>query len=112
MKSLTQAALFLLCFNPVTLRAVELVDGRSSLIFENSKSRLVIDLAGGSYREFRFLDDTVNPFNWCQPRPGVTNPKVMGHFLCLDRWGPPSVSEGANGMPYHGEAGSVVWQVD
>jgi hypothetical protein len=112
MKSLTQAALFLLCFNPVTLRAVELVDGRSSLIFENSKSRLVIDLAGGSYREFRFLDGTVNPFNWGQPRPGVTNPKVMGHFLCLDRWGPPSVSEGANGMPYHGEAGSVVWQVD
>ncbi|CAE7521320.1 unnamed protein product, partial [Symbiodinium pilosum] len=38
-------------------------------------------------------------------------PRPLGHFLCLDRWGPPSEPEHANGMPYHGEASSVHWEV-
>ena len=32
----------------------------------------------------------------------------MGHFLCLDRWGPASAAELANGMGWHGEATVVV----
>ena len=35
----------------------------------------------------------------------------MGLFLCCDRWGPPSEAEAKNGMPYHGEATKVVWEV-
>jgi hypothetical protein len=35
----------------------------------------------------------------------------MGHFLCLDRWGPPSAAEEKNGMPFHGEASKVIWRV-
>jgi hypothetical protein len=35
----------------------------------------------------------------------------MGHFLCLDRWGQPSEAEAKNGMPFHGEASKVEWQV-
>ena len=88
------------------------IKGRSSLVFENETARFVVDLAGGSFREFRFLDRPINPLNWGQPKPGHTGAKVMGHFLCLDRWGPPSDSEGANGMPYHGEAGRLLWQVN
>ena len=86
--------------------------GRPSLVFQNDEARFVIDLLGGSFREFQFLDHPINPLNWGQPKPGNVGAKVMGHFLCLDRWGPPSESEGANGMPYHGEAGRLRWQVD
>ena len=35
----------------------------------------------------------------------------MGHFLCLDRWGPPSEAERRNGMPFHGEASRVMWRL-
>ena len=98
---------------PVTeSSAASLVGGRKSLVFENPTSRLIIDLAGGSLRELRFRDHIVNPLNWGQPGADNTRPKVMGHFLCLDRWGPPSQLEGEYGMPYHGEAGNVNWVVD
>ena len=35
----------------------------------------------------------------------------MGHFLCLDRWGRPSDEEKKNGMPFHGEASRVMWDI-
>jgi len=34
----------------------------------------------------------------------------MAHFLCLDRWGPPSEAERLNGMFFHGEATRVRWR--
>lgn len=83
--------------------------GRPSLTLENGKSRLVVDLNGGSIGEFRFLDSNLNPLNWAAPAPGDTGVRGFGHFLCLDRWGPPSDAEGARGMPYHGEAAHVKW---
>ena len=36
----------------------------------------------------------------------------MGHFLCLDRWGPATEAEQAHGMGWHGEATRVWWTVD
>ena len=107
---LSATYLFALCLP--TASGANLVEGRESLTLLNSEAKLVIDLAGGSFREFRFTADSTNPLNWGQPRSGATAPKVMGHFLCLDRWGPPSEAEGANGMPYHGEAGRQVWLVN
>ena len=112
MKEHLKLFLILTSFFPLTSNSETLFKDRASLVFKNASAQLVIDLAGGSYRELRFLDQTLNPLNWGQPRPGNTDPKVIGHFLCLDRWGPPSAAEGANGMPYHGEAGRVLWQVD
>ncbi|MBL9175138.1 MAG: hypothetical protein JNL10_16485 [Verrucomicrobiales bacterium] len=83
--------------------------GRGSLTLSNNKVRLVVDLEGGSIGEFRFVDTDVNPLNWAAPAPGETGVRGFGHFLCLDRWGPPSDAEGARGMPYHGEAAHVKW---
>lgn len=112
MKHFIQSLLIIAVISPRPTLAQTLVGERPSLVFENEEARLVVDLAGGSFREFRFRNHVVNPLNWGQPDPGNTRPKVMGHFLCLDRWGPPSASEGANGMSYHGEAGRVVWNLD
>ena len=51
----------------------------------------------------------MNPLHWATPAAGDTSIHGFGHFLCLDRWGPPSEAEGAKGMPYHGEAANVMW---
>ncbi len=89
---------------------------RPSLTLQGATARLEIDLAGGAIGGFIRTGSTpgggLNPLDWGTPRTTDTAPHGHGHFLCLDRWGPPSKAEGANGMPYHGEAASVLWQAD
>lgn len=84
--------------------------GRPSLILENGAARLVVDLLGGSFVDFQFHDQKLNPLVWNNEGP-VDQLSQMSHFLCLDRWGWPSDAEAKNGMPYHGEAGLVKWRV-
>ncbi|MBL9137460.1 MAG: hypothetical protein JNK85_16425 [Verrucomicrobiales bacterium] len=83
---------------------------RRSLVFSNATARLVADLDGGAIGDFRRVGNPVNPLHWGTPTAGDTAIRGFGHFLCLDRWGPPSEAEGARGMPYHGEASHVAWQ--
>jgi hypothetical protein len=83
---------------------------RRTLIFSNATARLVTDLDGGAIGDFRRVGNPVNPLHWGTPTAGDTAIRGFGHFLCLDRWGPPSDAEGARGMPYHGEASHVAWQ--
>lgn len=85
---------------------------RASLRFTNPKAVLVFDLAGGSLGDFHLADSSLNPFSWAAPKQGDTKTHAFGHFLCLDRWGPPSEAEGKHGMPYHGEAPNVVWRLE
>lgn len=84
---------------------------RETLVLQGGSAQVTLDLNGGSLGEFRFKDLPVNPLNWAHPSPGETGNRAFGHFLCLDRWGPPSQAEGKNGMPYHGEASHVAWKV-
>ena len=91
--------------------ASEVVNGRNSLVLENQAARLVVDLSGGSIGDFHLKDSGLNPLRWATPPPGETSIAGFGHFLCLDRWGPPSETEGAKGMPYHGEAAHVEWTI-
>lgn len=93
------------------VQAEELVNGRRSLVFDGQTAKLVVDLAGGSIADFRLRDLELNPLNWAAPKAGDTTPRPFGHFVCLDRWGAPSEAEGANGMPYHGEAAHGEWQI-
>src|SRR5262249_52937940 len=72
--------------------------------------------AGGALVRLRFLDNKTNPLNFeitpAIERPRDTEPILRGHFLCLDRWGAPSATEAAHGMPFHGEAPRVHWKID
>ena len=61
-------AAFLWSFSLVM--AEERVQGRRSLVLENDKARLVLDIAGGSIPEFRFNDSELNPLNWGSRNPG------------------------------------------
>jgi hypothetical protein len=89
----------------------EIINGRESVVLTNTIARVVVDLAGGSIGEFRLLQKDVNPLTWAAP-VNETSARPFGHFLCLDRWGPASASEAAQGMPYHGEASSALWKIE
>lgn len=73
--------------------------GAGAVRLRSPAAEVRVDLAGGVLADFRLADDASNPL------------AGMGHFLCLDRWGPPSAAEAKSGMPFHGEAAKVAWQV-
>lgn len=75
---------------------------------ENSKAVLEVNLNGGSYPDFHLKEIPLNPLDW--RIKDTTMPDFMGHFLCFDRWGPPSDAEKANGFKHHGEASTVQWK--
>ena len=75
---------------------------------ENSKAVLEVNLNGGSYPDFHLKELPLNPLNWRSKDSTMSH--FMGHFLCFDRWGPPSEAEKANGFKHHGEASTVIWK--
>ena len=76
---------------------------------ENNKVVLKVNLAGGAYSDFHLKDMPINPLNWYTKDP--KQPPFMGHFLCFDRWGPPTDGEKANGFDHHGEATTEHWEI-
>ena len=88
--------------------AEEIVDGRRSVVLQGEDARLVLDILGGSIVSFELNEQRLNPLRWANDGP-PDRIRGMSHFLCLDRWGPPSEAERANGMRQHGE--KVEWQV-
>ena len=76
---------------------------------ENSDIELLVNLNGGSYFDFHLKELPLNPINFRGTKPGEQI--FMGHFLCFDRWGPPSDSEKANGFRHHGEVNTVAWEL-
>ena len=87
------------------------------LVLETEVSRVTVAVGGGGLIEFRLRDHALNPLNWrvtpdLEPPVTAGKPYLQGHFLCLDRWGPPSEAELERGVPFHGEAPRVVWQVN
>ena len=84
------------------------------IVLRNELVQASITADGGGIIEFRFVDQQTNPLNWeigdLEPQT-EGQPFLRGHFLCLDRWGAPSEAEGRNGVPFHGEAPRIVWQI-
>lgn len=84
--------------------------GRPLVAHSGSAADVVVDLAGGSIVSFHLKEGGLNPLQWESPG-GATEPRPRGHFVCLDRWGAPSEAEARNGMPFHGEASRVRWEL-
>ncbi|OQB30711.1 MAG: hypothetical protein BWY08_01072 [Bacteroidetes bacterium ADurb.Bin174] len=76
---------------------------------ENDVSILEIDLKGGAYSDFHLKDLPLNPINW--KTTNKEDPPYKGHFLCFDRWGPPSKGEQKNGFLHHGEVNTQKWDL-
>jgi hypothetical protein len=76
---------------------------------ENNSVSLQVNLNGGSYFDFHFKDMPINPISFHSKDPG--GPVYMGHFLCFDRWGPPTNAEKENGFQHHGEVNTEIWKM-
>ena len=94
-------------------------EDRPTLVLDGQAAMLVVDLGGGSIADFHLKSNPLNPLQWDSWSFGDTpdqappiEPRSMGHFLCLDRWGPATEAEQAHGMGWHGEATRVWWTVD
>ena len=92
---------------------------RPLLVLDGQAAQLVVDLGGGSISDFHLKSNPLNPLQWDSWFFGDTpdaepplDPRSMGHFLCLDRWGPATEAERAHGMEWHGEATRVWWTLD
>jgi hypothetical protein len=78
------------------------VDGRPVFVLENEKISLTMRQQGGSMVRLLLKDD-----------PDQINPMhSLGHFVCVDGFGPSSDEERAAGLPMHGEANRVPWEID
>jgi len=76
---------------------------------ENSSIMLLLDLNGGSYYDFHLKEMPINPISWKATKPEES--MFKGHFVCFDRWGPPSEGEKANGFRHHGEVNLQMWKI-
>ena len=92
------------------LAGEQVVEGRRSVVLEGGRSRLVVDILGGSIVDFHLTEQGLNPLRWANDGPS-DQARSMSHFICLDRWGQPSEAERENGMQGHGEATKVAWEV-
>jgi len=111
--SCRQVAIAGLAANIVTLVVAfgqVVTGGRLALRLESQTATLVIDLGGGSIVDFHLGGGGLNPLRWLGPEDEEKALRPMAHFLCLDRWGPPTDAELRNGMPFHGEASRVEWK--
>lgn len=79
------------------------------ITLQNEHAILNIDLEGGAYSDFHLKELPLNPLNWQSKDPG--QPSFKGHFLCFDRWGPPSEGEQKNGFKHHGEVNDLEWEL-
>lgn len=94
-----------------TAQAQTFPASRPTVKIESRAGALGFDLSGGAIIDFRMAGSDLNPLTWGYPREGDLAPRQEGQFVCFDRWGPPSRQEQRNGMPFHGEATSVVWDL-
>ena len=78
------------------------IDGRPVIVLSNDTLSLAMRQQGGAMVRLLLADD-----------PSGTNPMHtgLGHFVCVDGFGPASEDERRAGLPMHGEANRVPWQM-
>ena len=93
-------------------------EDRPGVILGNDKLELTILTTGGALANLVRRDDAEklspywNPVRMAREageKPGFG--AAMGHFVCVDGFGPVSAEEQAAGLPGHGEAHTVPWEV-
>ncbi len=109
-------------------------NGRKAYQLSNGIVRLVTLTGGGHIAEFRFEESSglpslnplwkppwksIEPYQYRSTRHSslygsLTEGKLLsgiaGHSICLDRFGPPSEEEAAEGLSFHGEAPGAEWK--
>ena len=99
---LRAAILLLFCLGcAISAQEESTLDGRPVRILANDRMTLTMRSVGGAMVQLLMKDD-----------PEKLNPlQGLGHFVCVDGFGPVSAEERAAGLPGHGEAHRVPWQL-
>jgi hypothetical protein len=109
-----RSALFPL-FLAASLPAQENVlhDGVPGLRFDNGAIELVVLPQGGAFASLTLAaDKSRTNLLWDPARfEGEGFGPSKGHFLCVDGFGPVTDAERAAGLPDHGEANKLAWEV-
>ena len=93
-------------------------EDRPALVLSNDRLALTILTTGGSLAHLVLADDPEkmspfwNPIRMAREAGDTrrTGP-ALGHFVCVDGFGPVSAEEREAGLPGHGEAHTVPWEV-
>jgi len=93
---------FLACAMSALAQDPVLLDGKPALMIANHKLTLGVRIEGGAMVRMVLNDD-----------PAAVNAldARLGHFVCVDGFGPVSSEERTAGLPGHGEAHRVTWDV-
>ena len=93
-------------------------ENRPALVLANDKLDLVILSNGGAFASFTLkadpskTDPIWNPTRMARERGQTPRPNdSVGHFVCVDGFGPTSQEERSAGLTGHGEAHTVPWQL-
>lgn len=86
------------------------------ITIQNKNIALSIDLNGGAIIDFHLKTSGINPLSFCYPQDQMpennkNGAPYQGHFLCLGRWGEPSIGEKNAGLPDHGQFANMSWEV-
>ena len=93
--------------------------GRSAILLDNGRIELTVLQEGGAFVSLTLSDDAerVNPM-WDSFRADREQGRAervggsVGHFVCVDGFGPVSEAERAAGLPFHGEAHGLAWATE
>jgi hypothetical protein len=95
-------AIVVACAISTLAQTPTVLDGRAALTIANDKLTLGVRTEGGAMIRMVLNDDPV----------GVNAMHAgLGHFVCVDGFGPVSPEERVAGLPGHGEAHRVPWNV-
>jgi hypothetical protein len=95
-------AIVVACAISTLAQTPTVLDGRPALTIANDKLTLGVRTEGGAMIRMVLNDDPV----------GVNAMHAgLGHFVCVDGFGPVSPEERVAGLPGHGEAHRVPWNV-
>ena len=118
--ALLRPALLLSCGLTFTALAQQRTtfEDREAVVLSNDKVELTVIAEGGAMGQILLAGDKeqINPLwnpYWIARQAGLPRPASLarGHFVCLDGFGPVSAEERAAGMPFHGEAYTLPWQM-
>jgi len=89
-----------------------------ALVMSNDRLELTVVSEGGAMAQIVLAadKDKINPLwnpYWIARQAGQNRPAALyrGHFVCIDGFGPVSPEERAAGLPMHGEAYTLPWQL-
>ena len=109
---------FCVTFTALAQQNMTVFEDLTSLVLSNDKIALTVIAEGGAMGQIVLADDKekVNPLwnpYWIARQAGLQRPTSFfrGHFVCLDGFGPSSTEERDAGMPFHGEAPTLPWQL-